>query len=147
MEKDEEVPLSHIPLVWMVREAQRAGLHFDTTKLRALHCAPEEYEKHIRPKCDPLSHIPQIVTTSPSRVGSEGTIETHDAEKTDDTNGVMSTPVTNGIGANTAESKEEKPEGISPEDLPEFHQKLYASATAGKMHDVLRFNNGSGKFS
>lgn len=34
--------LSHIPLVWMVREAQRAGLMFDRAKLRAMRCCPDQ---------------------------------------------------------------------------------------------------------
>ncbi|CEO58721.1 hypothetical protein PMG11_03426 [Penicillium brasilianum] len=35
-------PLSHIPLVWMVKEAQAAGLEFDTEKLKRFNC----YEDH-----------------------------------------------------------------------------------------------------
>lgn len=31
-------PLSHIPLVWMVKEAKIAGLHFDSTKLKQFEC-------------------------------------------------------------------------------------------------------------
>ncbi|OJJ36044.1 hypothetical protein ASPWEDRAFT_172832 [Aspergillus wentii DTO 134E9] len=34
----EEWPLSHTPLVWMVQEAQRAGLHFDEAKLKRFRC-------------------------------------------------------------------------------------------------------------
>jgi hypothetical protein len=33
-----EVLLSHIPLVWMVREAQRAGLRFDPEKVAEMNC-------------------------------------------------------------------------------------------------------------
>jgi hypothetical protein len=33
-----ETPLSHIPLVWIVREAQRSGLEFDEEKMQALDC-------------------------------------------------------------------------------------------------------------
>lgn len=35
-------PLSHIPLVWMVKEAQAAGLEFDPEKLKRFNCY-EEY--------------------------------------------------------------------------------------------------------
>lgn len=31
-------PASHIPLCWMVREAMRAGLHFDPDKIQAMGC-------------------------------------------------------------------------------------------------------------
>ncbi len=38
LENDDEVPLSHIPLVWIVREAQRAGLEFDEEKMEKMGC-------------------------------------------------------------------------------------------------------------
>lgn len=34
-------PLSHAPLVWMVQEAQRAGLQFDQAKLKQFECCEE----------------------------------------------------------------------------------------------------------
>lgn len=37
-------PLSHIPLVWMVKEAKIAGLHFDTAKLKQFECDSESEE-------------------------------------------------------------------------------------------------------
>ena len=39
----EESALSHGPLVWMVREAQRAGLEFDHDKLLQFKCCDENY--------------------------------------------------------------------------------------------------------
>lgn len=36
--EDEDFALSHVPLVWMVHEAQRAGLRFDPIKLKQFHC-------------------------------------------------------------------------------------------------------------
>lgn len=38
LSEDEDFALSHVPLVWMVHEAQRAGLRFDPTKLKQFHC-------------------------------------------------------------------------------------------------------------
>lgn len=35
---DESYQLSHVPLVWMVREARKAGLPFDEEKLREFNC-------------------------------------------------------------------------------------------------------------
>ncbi|KAJ6121688.1 hypothetical protein N7512_004153 [Penicillium capsulatum] len=35
-------PLSHIPLVWMVKEAQMAGLEFDAEKLKRFNCYNEK---------------------------------------------------------------------------------------------------------
>ena len=36
--KNGETPLSHIPLVWIVREAKTSGLAFDEEKMEALNC-------------------------------------------------------------------------------------------------------------
>jgi hypothetical protein len=36
--KPNEVPLSHVPLVWIVHEAQRAGLQFDPEKMEIFDC-------------------------------------------------------------------------------------------------------------
>ncbi|KAJ5496978.1 hypothetical protein N7463_008965 [Penicillium fimorum] len=38
LDKDEDWALSHVPLVWMIHEAQRAGLQFDSEKLKQFHC-------------------------------------------------------------------------------------------------------------
>ncbi len=39
-------PLSHAPLVWMVQEAQKAGLVFDSEKLVDLHCSPDKIDDY-----------------------------------------------------------------------------------------------------
>ncbi|KAL3479183.1 hypothetical protein BJX99DRAFT_85824 [Aspergillus californicus] len=46
--KDESWALSHAPLVWMVQEAQRAGLEFDPTKMKQFECL-EEYDGDYSP--------------------------------------------------------------------------------------------------
>lgn len=38
LDDDEDLALSHVPLVWMVQEAQRAGLQFDPEKMKLFHC-------------------------------------------------------------------------------------------------------------
>ncbi|KAF7631387.1 hypothetical protein AFLA_012245 [Aspergillus flavus NRRL3357] len=38
LDKDEDLALSHVPLVWMVQEAQRAGLRLDPEKMKLFHC-------------------------------------------------------------------------------------------------------------
>lgn len=43
-----EVPLSHAPLVWMVQEAQRAGLQFDPRKVKQFECS-EEFDGEYSP--------------------------------------------------------------------------------------------------
>lgn len=42
LDAGDDAALSHVPLVWMVREAQKAGLDFDDEKLLALNCYPED---------------------------------------------------------------------------------------------------------
>ncbi|KAJ5982136.1 hypothetical protein N7451_012236 [Penicillium sp. IBT 35674x] len=39
--KNENWPLSHVPLVWIVQEAQRAGLRFDLEKLKQFNCVED----------------------------------------------------------------------------------------------------------
>jgi hypothetical protein len=42
----ETFPLAHAPLVWMIKEAQKAGLKFDPDKLAALYCSPERLDDY-----------------------------------------------------------------------------------------------------
>lgn len=65
--RDEKKNASHIPLVWMVREAMRAGLSFDPDQLEELGCV-ECAETH-----NPFAHmgrgeqdVPQIHVDAPS---------------------------------------------------------------------------------
>ncbi|KAE8145098.1 hypothetical protein BDV25DRAFT_165405 [Aspergillus avenaceus] len=46
--KNEGYPLSHAPLVWMVHEAQQAGLQFDPRKMKETQCL-EEFEGEYSP--------------------------------------------------------------------------------------------------
>jgi uncharacterized protein (DUF2235 family) len=48
LEKGEEWPLSHAPLVWIVQEAQKAGLDFDKKKMKQFECC-EEYAGKFSP--------------------------------------------------------------------------------------------------
>ncbi|GAB1214821.1 hypothetical protein ATERTT37_003991 [Aspergillus terreus] len=41
LDKGEDLALSHVPLVWMVHEAQRAGLKFDPEKMKLFRCFDE----------------------------------------------------------------------------------------------------------
>ncbi|TKA77123.1 hypothetical protein B0A49_03228 [Cryomyces minteri] len=117
LEPGEEVPLSHVPLVWMVREAQRAGLVFDETKMRALNCCPDA-------QLNPLQReksvtIPQI-DISPASPGPE-----REPQETSLSLGLSNNPDSS----------------LEPKDSP-FHRALTVSAVHGRIHDVLQFNNG-----
>jgi hypothetical protein len=69
--KDGEVPLSHVPLVWIVREAKKSGLEFDEEKMKHLGCC---FDVEDAPKSDE-THVPTIeVSGSP----------TTEAEKSED---------------------------------------------------------------
>ena len=69
--KDGEVPLSHVPLVWIVREAKKSGLQFDEEKMKGLGCA---FDVQVTPK--PVeTHVPKIeisAYSTPEGEKSEG---------------------------------------------------------------------------
>ncbi|KAL9036253.1 MAG: hypothetical protein Q9214_006216 [Letrouitia sp. 1 TL-2023] len=116
----EESALSHSPLVWMVREAQRAGLEFDREKMLKLRCCDED---------------PRMLDASfPSAEANAGpTIQVTSSSSPD----IFRNP----------HSQNEKPgwhEGLQPEapQQSEFHRLLHSSSTKGVLHDCLQFNNG-----
>lgn len=61
----EETALSHGPLVWMVREAQRAGLEFDGVKLFRYRCCDENYNIPSLGIASDGPSLPQIQVSQP----------------------------------------------------------------------------------
>ena len=61
----EESPLSHGPLVWMVREARRAGLEFDYDKLLSFKCCDEDYGSPSLGIASDGPSMPQIQVSQP----------------------------------------------------------------------------------
>lgn len=117
MSLNERVPLSHGPLVWMVREAQKAGLHFDDDKLRSLSCIEEPSGESVNLDLgNGHFHNPSIpevqVTGAESPGGSKPRNET---------------PSTNADQGAIQSA---------------FHQALIDSATTGALHDCLVFGGG-----
>ena len=56
--KGEQCPLSHTPLVWMAREAQRAGLRFDHARFKeAKCCGCENLSEDCLPVIRPISPV------------------------------------------------------------------------------------------
>ncbi|KAI9884214.1 MAG: hypothetical protein M1823_004007 [Watsoniomyces obsoletus] len=114
---DEQYALSHIPLVWMVREAQRAGLRFDEEKLRAMSCYDDRHEilQHSFGLVDGTHNVNQqlprvlVTATSPTRDRAPA--------------GWMPPP-------------------SSPQRQSTFVEALELAATHGRIHDCLSFNNG-----
>ncbi|TID27505.1 hypothetical protein E6O75_ATG00272 [Venturia nashicola] len=116
---DEDAALSHVPLVWMVREAERAGLRFDPNKVRALNCSPEDYPTKRR-----KTIVPQIAI--------EPTSPPEDAATT-----------TNGIHLPASFPADDLP----AEAPSNFQRLLTQAATRGRIHDVLQFNQGASPLS
>lgn len=50
LDPNDPYPLSHIPLMWMVKEAQLVGLEFDTEKLKRFNCYEEPSYENLAPK-------------------------------------------------------------------------------------------------
>ncbi|KLJ06108.1 hypothetical protein EMPG_10445 [Blastomyces silverae] len=111
----EKWPLSHAPLVWMVHEAQRAGLQFDERKLKKFECAIEfsgDYSpiyKSWSPDQETQPSPPDIVINGMDDSGVQ------DAPQ-DDT-------------AKTPSSRS-------------FYDALNYSGTEGHIHDSLDFKSG-----
>lgn len=118
--KGEESPLSHAPLVWMVREAQRAGLEFDMEQMLELKCCDDTYSNEGAKAGTGGPVPPQIQVT---RMESE--------------HNIFSSPRSEKQEPGWAEGMEPEPPSISA-----FHHKLTKSATHGVLHDCLEYNNG-----
>ncbi|KAI9681656.1 MAG: hypothetical protein M1829_000855 [Trizodia sp. TS-e1964] len=122
-----EATLSHPPLVWMVREAQRAGLAFDEEKMRDMECwDPEDDISALASNREPYQQprlnmriIPEIqVSSSADRPSTPTHPET------------------------TAMDKESGKEANTEETIASFRSTLRISCTKGRIHDCLAFNNG-----
>ena len=120
----EECPLSHCPLVWMVREAQKAGLQFDYEKMKRLQCHDDDFDAVSALPKETLEayhgfDIPEVqVTGSPGSENSPGFPQ----------------------GSSNEKAQPEQPAESTPKS--EFLEALHKAATKGKMHDCLEFNNG-----
>ncbi len=120
-----DTPLSLVPLIWMVREAQRAGLEFDSGQMLKLKCCDDNLIMNDEMSREELSDKP----TRPPMP---------DIQITGDSSGdIFNSP------------KREKPEpGWAPGFEPpkprksNFHQTLEHAMTKSTLHDVLLFGNG-----
>ena len=122
---DGEAPLSHAPLVWMVREAQRAGLEFDAEKMLKFNCCDEDF------------NIPSQGLTEDTPPPPDIRIE------------IASPPEERPDLFRNPKSEKEQPgwaAGLEPgtRGQSNFHKQLLASSTKGVLHDCLEFNNGLG---
>lgn len=123
----EESPLSHGPLVWMVREAQRAGLEFEAEKLYKFRCCDEDYRipsGGLTDNARSPTDMPEIQITTPTA---------------DDRPDIFRSPKSNKSEPGWAAGLEPQKPGQSA-----FHKYLSLSSTKGVLHDCLEFNNGLG---
>ena len=118
----EESALSHGPLVWMVREAQRAGLDFDPDKMRTLRCSEEDMDFLSEAANAGGPSVPEVQVTEPPDLFRSPHSE-HDPSGW--VPGLQPSPPTQSA----------------------FHKNLYSAATRGVLHDCLEFNNGLPRFS
>ncbi|KAJ4300887.1 hypothetical protein N0V90_002975 [Kalmusia sp. IMI 367209] len=134
----EDAALSHVSLVWMVREAQKAGLQFDEVKLRALDCGH-----------------PESIGVSPTKFQQESpapvpTIEIDPASPSPVADRELS-PLGRQV-LDTSEATQNHHHHHLPSPPPahryrtKFHQHLHSAATRGRIHDVLQFRNGASRF-
>lgn len=115
-------PLSHGPLVWMVTEAQKAGLNFDRDMMMDLKCEMEDFDEPDEPYNSALAgnaNNPKVEITSSSNSNFFGN------------------------------SKSEKQDpgwapGLAPENpkRSEFHERLHQAFTKGQLHNCLEYKNG-----
>ncbi|KAL4928490.1 T6SS phospholipase effector Tle1-like catalytic domain-containing protein [Aspergillus undulatus] len=114
--------LSHAPLVWMVQEAQAAGLEFDPAKMKQFECL-EEFEGEYSP-------IHQTKETEKTWCEDPAHEHEHEANgKQKDKETGMYKAANGGPKQDSASSQR-------------FKAALYASSTEGLIHDSLSFGNG-----
>ena len=111
--------LSHGPLVWMVREAQRAGLEFDSEQMLILRCCDETFSNDINSTPNGPA-MPEIQVTG---VPNEDSL------------------------FNSPKHEKEEPgwaQGLQPSEPKKssFQDHLESAYTKGLIHDCLEFNNG-----
>jgi len=118
-------PLSHGPLVWMVREAQRAGLEFNEEKMVEFHCCDEDYNipsYGFAENGQSPPGMPEIqINSSPTQ------------ERPD----IFRNPRSDKAEPGWAAGLE-----LEKRSQSSFHERLLNSFTKGVLHDCLEFNNG-----
>ncbi|RHZ50744.1 T6SS phospholipase effector Tle1-like catalytic domain-containing protein [Aspergillus thermomutatus] len=111
----EEWPLSHAPLVWMVQEAQRAGLQFDPRKLKQFECC-EEYDGDVSPLHEHVHWKQNMDMCQDPSHGQDNDEHMRFTRKGDE--------------QNMSKSKRR------------FLEALHESSTKGLLHDCLAYGNG-----
>jgi len=131
LESDEEMSLSHAPLLWMVREARKAGLQFNEDALETSNC-------HLKEVTEDEKAVPILTLSklkSPDLIASNIPLLELDGE--------LFPP------SPQLEKKEHQYQmkdqrlAVSNEKRDKFHQLLQTACTKGRIHDALEFNTGT----
>ncbi|KAF1846023.1 uncharacterized protein K460DRAFT_366867 [Cucurbitaria berberidis CBS 394.84] len=140
----DDAALSHVPLVWMVREAQKAGLEFDEDKLEALHCCHEDVQGTADPRRPTVVPTIEIDPVSPPPVSDGTEPHSHGTTTTNGTTrGALSSNTTTSTPTTTWVDEDNFAEHHRTHPNTPFHKHLHNAATKGRIHDVLQFNNGA----
>lgn len=123
--EEDETPLSLVPLVWMVREAQRAGLEFDSEQMLKLKCCDDNLTMDDATPIDgpPVRPpMPDIQVTAAS------------------TGDIFNSPRREAVAPGWAP-------GLAPPETPKssFKKTLDYAMTKSTLHDVLIFGCGLSK--
>lgn len=133
----EELPLSHGPLVWIVREARRAGLRFDVEKMLEMRCLdPDSFDE------DPADNFETASTAAPD-------VPTFRISGADSPDSKGDGELTNGSkngqnGEMMGKSAEEK---SRKEKKSTFYRTLESAAARSVLHDCLEFGQGLSRVS
>ncbi|KAF2015955.1 hypothetical protein BU24DRAFT_369885 [Aaosphaeria arxii CBS 175.79] len=135
----EDAALSHVPLVWIIREAERAGLNFDEDKLRALNCYLEEldpgFDQDQRRPTIPAVPIIEIDPASPRPV-TDRDVSPLGHNYADPDTGINREGKSEVNGSGQDRITDERT------FTSNYHIHLNKAATCGRIHDVLCFDNG-----
>ncbi|KAL2192550.1 hypothetical protein P885DRAFT_47384 [Corynascus similis CBS 632.67] len=134
-------PASHIPLVWMVHEAMKAGLSFDPEKVRELGCAEALHEL-----CMTSADVPENRAT-----GTNGNAQNPPIPNIVVRSPSASTPKLfqraglrrNSNADNTVASSTSSSSGDSDAPPPTFKEMMHRAHVA-RIHDSLEFGGGLG---
>ena len=129
--KKETYPASHIPLVWMVREARRAGLPFDEAEVAAMNCADSEDTYAGQ---EPIEK-PEVPTINVQRATSGG-ISNHR---------VNTSAVSNEASPQASHDGAKKGGNQEGGFMSHFHSTLHNLSKEGLLHDSLQFKSGLGR--
>ena len=136
-------PASHIPLTWMVREAMRAGLSFDTQKVVAMGCAAALDDS--APSTNPDARLKSASSAASAGPWGGGprppppVLRVNSGSPTQDSPGIEDDEK---LGERPAE-----PDGEGGEDGEHQHSAFHAllhSAHSARIHDSLQYSSGLG---